>query len=58
LISIKAFVGGIISGGTLLTKSSGLGITGPLYSLMSADKPGPASNAKIYQESNNLDHYH
>jgi hypothetical protein len=35
-----------IFGRTQLTKSSVLGITGPLYSLMSIDKSELASNAR------------
>jgi len=52
------FVGGIISGRPQLKKSSGLGITSPLYSLMSAEKSDLASNAKGSQESSSLDHCH
>jgi hypothetical protein len=58
LISIVAFAGGIISGRPQLTKTSRLGITGPLYSLMFADKSELASNAKSSQESSSLDHCH
>jgi hypothetical protein len=53
-----AFVEDIIFGRPQLTKSSGLGITGPLYSLMSAEKSELASNAKSSQESSSLDHCH
>jgi hypothetical protein len=38
LISIVAFVEGIISGRPQLTKFSGMGTTSPLYSLMSVEK--------------------
>jgi hypothetical protein len=51
LISIAAFVGGIISGRPQLTKSSEMGITGPIYLLMSANKLDLASNTKSSQES-------
>jgi hypothetical protein len=58
LISIAAFVEGIISGKPQLTKFSGLGIIGPPYSLMSAEKSELASNAKGSQggSSSNLFH--
>jgi hypothetical protein len=42
-----AFVEEIIFGRPQLIKSLGLGIIGPLYSLMSTDKSKLASNAKI-----------
>jgi hypothetical protein len=41
-----AFVGVIISRRMQLTKSSGLGIIGPLYSLMFAEESELALNAK------------
>jgi hypothetical protein len=44
---------GIISGIPQPTKFSGLGTTGPPYSLMSAKKSDLASNTKGSQESNN-----
>jgi hypothetical protein len=52
LISIVAFVEGIISGRPQLTKFSRLGATGPPYLLMSIEKSELASNAKGSQERN------
>jgi hypothetical protein len=58
LISTVAFVGGIISGRPQPTKFSGMGTTGPPYSLMSVEKSKLASNAKGSQESSSSNLYH
>jgi hypothetical protein len=55
---MKAFVGGIISGRPQLIRSSGLDITGLLYSLMPAEESELASNVKSSQESNNSNRFH
>jgi hypothetical protein len=52
LISIATSMGDTIFGRPHPTKFSGMGTTGPPYSLMSAERSEPASNVKGSQERN------
>jgi hypothetical protein len=58
MISIVVSVEDIIFGKPLLTRSSGLGTTGPPYSMMSAGKLDLASNVRNSQENSSSNPCH